>query len=275
LFWQLPRRIGFLGVTEALELIDNPLPVICHGTSLVLADRRFPGGSDGHLTDAGGAVRAHSEVMSLSTAVDVLLIGAAVVWVLVRQIRLARVKPRLLVLAPLVLAYFGIRALPASTWHTGADLGLLAVSAVVSVTLGLWRGQTIKVWREDDGTWSRQGSMRTLALWGALIVARGLLYAVDAAAGHREASGLGAVLVTLALSFAAQNAVIAVRMTVAPALAGGQPAMADAGRGPVIAPRRTTRRAARGAAGEDLHARRHERIQARRQERRERRAGRY
>ena len=220
----------------------------------------------------GGSLRAHSEVMSLNTAVDVLLIGAAVVWVLVRQIRLARVKPRLLVLAPLVLAYFGIRALPASTWHKGADLGLLAVSAVISIVLGLWRGQTIAVWREDDGTWWRRGSMRTLALWGALIVARGLLYGVDAAAGHREASGLGAVLLTLALSFAAQNAVIAVRMTGRPARPDDEPAMASAGRDPVIASRRTApRRMARG----DLHARRHERIQARREERRERRAGRY
>jgi hypothetical protein len=205
--------------------------------------------------------------MSLNTAVDVLLIGAAVVWVLARQIRLARVKPRLLVLSPLVLAYFGIRALPASTWHAAADLGLLAVSAVVSVALGLWRGQTIKVWRGADGTWWRQGSMRTLALWGALIVARGLLYAIDAAVGHREASGLGAVLVTLALSFAAQNAVTAVRMNGVQPLPAGQPALAGADRGPVTAPRRTAR--------EDLHARRHERIQARRQERRERRAGRY
>jgi hypothetical protein len=58
--------------------------------------------------------------MSLSTVVDVFLIGIAVVWVLARQIRLARVKPRLLVLAPLVLAYFGIRALPPSTWACGA-----------------------------------------------------------------------------------------------------------------------------------------------------------
>jgi hypothetical protein len=205
--------------------------------------------------------------MSLSTVVDVFLIGIAVVWVLARQIRLARVKPRLLVLAPLVLAYFGIRALPSSTWHTAVGLGLLAVSAVVSVALGLWRGQTIKVWRGADGTWWRQGSMRTLALWGALIVARGLLYALDAAAGHREASGLGAVLVTLALSFAAQNAVIAMRMNGAPPTPAGQPALADVGGGPVI----TARRAAR----QDLRARRHERIQGRRQERRERRAGRY
>src|SRR5260370_1194958 len=37
LIWQRPRGlIGLLGVTEAPELVDNPLPVICHDTSLVL-----------------------------------------------------------------------------------------------------------------------------------------------------------------------------------------------------------------------------------------------
>ena len=47
--------------------------------------------------------------MNASTVADLLLIGAAVVWVLARQVQLARVKPRLLLLAPLVLAYFGIQ----------------------------------------------------------------------------------------------------------------------------------------------------------------------
>ena len=47
--------------------------------------------------------------MNASTVADVLLIGAAVAWVLARQVQVARVKPRLLVLAPLVLAFFGIR----------------------------------------------------------------------------------------------------------------------------------------------------------------------
>ncbi len=59
--------------------------------------------------------------MSASTVVDLLLIAAAVIWVLARQIQLARVKPRLLLLAPLVLAFFGIRSLPASTWRVPAD----------------------------------------------------------------------------------------------------------------------------------------------------------
>ena len=46
---------------------------------------------------------------------------------------------------------------------------------------------------------------------------------LDAAAGHREASGLGAILLTLALSFAAQNAVTALRLQAGPPLAPGQP----------------------------------------------------
>ena len=126
--------------------------------------------------------------MNASTVADVLLIGAAVIWVLARQVKVARAKPRLLVLAPLVLAFFGIRSLPASTWRMPADLALLAVTAALSLMLGAWRGQT-------------------------MIAARGLLYGVGVAVGHRDASDLGAVLVTLALSFAAQNTVTALRMT--------------------------------------------------------------
>jgi len=48
--------------------------------------------------------------MNASTVADLLLIAAAVVWVLARQVQLARVKPRLLLLAPVVLAFFGIRS---------------------------------------------------------------------------------------------------------------------------------------------------------------------
>jgi hypothetical protein len=201
--------------------------------------------------------------MNASTVADVLLIGVAVIWVLARQVKVARVKPRLLVLAPLVLAFFGIRSVPASTWRMPADLALLAVSAALSLGLGAWRGQTIKVWRDADGTLWRQGSVLTLVLWGVLIVARGLLYGVGVAVGHRDASDLGAVLVTLALSFAAQNTVTALRMNAAPPLPADQ--LAE------LAASRSTAIPSRLAAHDRLHSRRHERIQARRQERRERR----
>jgi hypothetical protein len=203
--------------------------------------------------------------MKVNIVIDVLLIGAAVVWILARQVQVGRVKLRLLWLVPLLLAFFGIRGLPASTWHVPADLGLLAVGAVISIGLGIWRGQTIRVWRDADGTWWRQGSALTLVLWGALIVARGLLYGVGVAVGHREATNLGAILVVLALSFAAQNAVTALRMNAAPSLTGGQRAE-PAARDTAVPPQL--------AAHDGLAARRHERIQARRQERHERREAR-
>ncbi|NJC71032.1 hypothetical protein HC031_15110 [Planosporangium thailandense] len=155
--------------------------------------------------------------MPVNSAADLVLIVAAVVWILARQIRLQRVKARLLVLAPFVLAYFGVRTMTAPVWHHAADIALLALSAVVSAALGMWRGRTIAVWQDPQGIWWRRGSTLTLALWGALFVARGLLYLVDRAAGHPEAASLGALLCTLAVSFAAQNAVIALRMT-APAV---------------------------------------------------------
>jgi hypothetical protein len=202
---------------------------------------------------------------NLSIVADVLLIAAAVVWILARQVRVTPVKPRLLWLVPLLLAFFGIRSLPASTWHVPADLALLAASAVISIGLGLWRGQTIRVWRDADGTWWRQGSTLTLVLWGALIAARGLIYGAGVAVGHREATNLGAILIVLALGFAAQNAVTALRMNAAQPFSGGQPA-GPAAREAAIQPP--------FAAQDGLAAGRHDRIQARRQQRRERREAR-
>jgi hypothetical protein len=153
-----------------------------------------------------------SDVISHSAA-GLLLIAAAVVWILARQVRLAPVKPRLLVLAPLVLGYAGLESLPASTWRDATDPALLALGVAVSVGLGVWRGRTIAVWRDEAGVWWRRGSTLTLALWGALFAARGALYVLAVATGHPEASGAGALLLGLAISFAAQNAVIGLRMT--------------------------------------------------------------
>ena len=82
----------------------------------------------------------------------------------------------------------------------------------------------ISVWRDAGGTWWRQGPARILVLRGALIMARGLLSASMPPPAIREAPGPGAMLLTLALSLAAQNAVTALRMQAGPPLAPGQPA---------------------------------------------------
>jgi hypothetical protein len=151
--------------------------------------------------------------MNVNTAVNILLIAAAVVWILARQVKASPIKSRLLVLAPLIMGYFGIKDTPASTWKSGADLGFIVVGALFSIGLGLWRGNTVRVWRETDGTWWRAGTRTTLYLWGALLLVRGVLAVIADATGHKAADGLGPILFSLALSFAAQNVVIAMHMS--------------------------------------------------------------
>lgn len=153
------------------------------------------------------------------SAATLLLLLAAIGWILTRQVRPAQVRPRMLVLAPVLLGYAGLDALPSSL--TAADLGFLLVGALASAALGVWRGATIVVWHAVDGWW-RRGTGLTLVLWGALLVVRAALAAVEVATGHPHATGTGALLVGLAVSFAAQNAVVATRV----ASAGRAPAAA-------------------------------------------------
>jgi len=157
---------------------------------------------------------------TIASLADLLLVAAAVVWILTRQVRAEPVKVRLLVLVPLILGWFGLRAVPEKLWHTPADVTLVGVGVVLSLGLGVVRGTTIRVWRETDGRWWRQGSRVTLLLWAALIGVRLVLAAVDHVTGHPEASGAGIILCSLALSFAGQNAVVLTR-----ALGGTNPAL--------------------------------------------------
>jgi len=175
-------------------------------------------------------------MFNVNTAANILLIAAAVVWILAKQVKPAPVKTRLLVAAPLIMAYFGIKNTPASTWMDGADLAFIAIGAVFSIALGLWRGTTIRVWRESDGTWWRVGSKYTLYLWGALLVVRAILAGAAGSTGHKAADGLGPILVSLALSFAAQSAVTAMRMSDSSAPAQPQPRPPDPRRS-MLAPR--------------------------------------
>lgn len=125
--------------------------------------------------------------MSITLVADILLVVVAVGWILFKQVQPAPVKLRLLVIVPVVLAYFGITTTAAKTWSNPTDLLLIVVGAVISVALGVPRGATIRVWVDEDGRWWRQGSKATLALWGALFVARGGLFVVAQATGHQAA----------------------------------------------------------------------------------------
>jgi membrane protein CcdC involved in cytochrome C biogenesis len=156
--------------------------------------------------------------MTANAVFNIVLIAAAVVWILWKQIQPAPIKARLLLLAPLAMGYFGIRNTPGSTWSSAADLTLILIGAIFAIVLGLARGGTIQVWRERDGQLWRRGSKMTLFLWAALLVVRVMMAGLATATGHRAADASGPILLSLALSFAAQNAVTGLRMS---ALANG------------------------------------------------------
>lgn len=221
--------------------------------------------------------------MSVNTVANIVLIAAAVIWILWRQIQAAPIKTRLLVAAPLVMGYFGIRGTPSSTWSSAADVGLILIGAVFGIALGLARGATIRVWRERDGLLWRQGSKLTLLLWGALLVVRVVMAGIAQATGHHAATGLGPIMLSLALSFAAQNAVTGLRMSAlgvdggAGAAAG--PSAAWAAEDDVPTSGRTTSAAPRTSAvpvlsryeaHEQRRADRHARRATRREQRRDR-----
>lgn len=168
--------------------------------------------------------------MNVNTVATVLLIAAAVVWILWRQVQAQPVKAKMLLVVPVLLGYFGIRDTASGTWTDPAALALIAVGALASAGVGLARGTTIRVWRERDGVWWSKGSKATLLLWGVMILVRGTLDGVAHATGHSAAGGLGPMLLSFGLSFAGQNAVIAMRM-------GGQPFAAQPQPAPVQMPR--------------------------------------
>jgi hypothetical protein len=166
----------------------------------------------------------HSEdTVNINSAATVLLIAAAVVWILWRQLKTQPVRARLLVLVPAAMAYFGIRDTASGTWTDSADLALIALGALASAGIGLVRGTTIRVWQERDGAWWSKGTKMTLVLWGALILVRVVLDGLAHVSGHSAAAGLGPSLLSVGLSFAGQNAVIAMRMSGQPFASRPQP----------------------------------------------------
>jgi hypothetical protein len=105
-----------------------------------------------------------------------------------------------------ILAQIGTR-LPDS--H--AALAALTVSLGASLLLGARRGAQMPVWRGTDGSWLTQGNRLTMGLWIALIVFKFVLGAVGNVTGWFPTETVGEIFITLGLSFAIQNVIVAHR----------------------------------------------------------------
>jgi len=143
--------------------------------------------------------------------VNVVIYVGLIGFILYRQMSRLPLNPRRLVLLPVVIAVFAVQQL--SRQSIRFDLGTVAflgVSLAVSILAGMWRGTTFRMWTEA-GVVMIKGTAVTLVAWGVLIVIRLPFAFASHAARYPQGLVVGELLLALAVTFAAQNAVIWLR----------------------------------------------------------------
>ncbi len=148
--------------------------------------------------------------------ITVLLVLAAVGYVLVRRLAGEPLEGRRLAVLPIVLAVVGGAQLRGA--HvTPLDVAVLAVEGVVAVGLGALRGLTVDVYNRDGHLWYRYRPL-TIVVWAGSI----LLRFVGAAVGHELGADTGvlsaALVLIVALSLLGEALIVGRR-----ALASGVP----------------------------------------------------
>jgi peptidoglycan/LPS O-acetylase OafA/YrhL len=152
---------------------------------------------------------SHSEIPS---PVTILLVVAAVGYVLWSRMQGRPLKLRRMLLLPVVLVVLGIVDLTGSSAPhlTSKDIAFLVVSLALSIVLGAARGATIELYPKQGELWQRYRKS-TVALWIALIAAKLILIAIASAAGASAGSGTSTLLLTLGVSLLAEAAIVVPR----------------------------------------------------------------
>jgi hypothetical protein len=160
-------------------------------------------------TLAAAPAASHSEIPSPLT---ILLVVAAVGYVLWSRMQGRPLKLRRMLVLPAVLVVLGIVDLTGSSAPhlTSKDIAFLVISVVLSVVLGAARGATIELYPQQGELWQRY-RRSTVALWIALIAAKLILIGIASAAGASAGSGTSTLLLTLGVSLLAEAAIVAPR----------------------------------------------------------------
>jgi hypothetical protein len=132
-------------------------------------------------------------------------------WSIWRQMHAHEITGSGLVKLPVIFAAIGLLGFGTGTIPTDTTaVAYIACCLVLSVGFGVWRGARIDVWR-DAGRWMSQGNRTTIALWAALIGTKVALGTVASISGWFPVEHAGDVFTYLAISFVAQNLVVAHR----------------------------------------------------------------
>lgn len=158
--------------------------------------------------------------------IDGPLIAAAIGFSVYRQMMPRRAGGKAVVM-PLILFGYGVYTAFLAAQATGlvdqrhlvASVLLLVLGLAVEAGLGVWRGATVRAWREADGSVWRKGTPKTLALWAVTVAIRVGL-ALAGAYLLQVTEPMGALLIGVAITLGAQNLVVTVRAARLPVSAG-------------------------------------------------------
>jgi hypothetical protein len=150
----------------------------------------------------------------MSTLLTALVIVAALVLLVVRQLKPQRISdrgPRWLVM-PALLVFFAFQQSGGvlDAHHHALSVVLLGVELMVGLAMGAGWAWTSRTWTEQDGSvWSR-GTRATAAVWAGGIVLRLGLMGIGSLAGVHQSTG--ALLLALAVSVLVRGGLLQLRI---------------------------------------------------------------
>jgi hypothetical protein len=168
--------------------------------------------------DLAGSTREENIV---NVALTVAAVLAVIIYVIGRQLRGEPLRAKRVLVVPAVLAVVGLVDLSGSKGVNAADIACIIASALLATGIGVAQGAKMQLELRDGGLWG-QMPVRSLWLWGALIVSRVAVTVVAVPLGAHIASSTGSILLMLGVNRLAQAAVITLR-----ALAAGIPFAAE------------------------------------------------
>jgi hypothetical protein len=152
---------------------------------------------------------AHSQIPSPLT---ILLVVAAVGYVLWSRMKGRPLKLKRLLVLPVILTVLGITDLTGSSAPhlTPKDIAFLVVGAVISAVLGAARGATIELYPQQGELWQRYRRI-TVGLWITLIATKLVVLVIASVVGASAGGGTSSLLFCLGVSLLAETAIVGPR----------------------------------------------------------------
>jgi hypothetical protein len=143
----------------------------------------------------------------VNVVLAVAAVVAVIIYVIGRQLRGEPLRAKRVLVLPAVLAVVGLVDLSGSKGVNAADIVCIIASALMATGIGVAQGAKMRLELRDGGLWD-QMPVRSLWLWGALILSRVAVTVVAVPLGAHIASSTGSILLVLGLNRLAQAAVI-------------------------------------------------------------------